>query len=380
MPTVGIRDIEIQARENDLVLASFGRGFYILDDYSPLRHISDETKKENRIYPIKKGLMYQQSAPMAGGARAFQGANFYTAPNPAFGVAFTYHLKDSLKTKQSERKEKDSKDKKAGKDVHYPSWDELKAEDREIGPKVWLTIRDSEGNVVRRLSGSTSKGMKRTHWDFRHGGSRGGRRGGGGGSLAAPGTYTVDISQMVDGEITELVAATEFEIEPLGFDGFDEPDRLEIIEFTKQANKLAQAVNAASSLASDAQEQLDAMENTISSTPALQLTMLNDVRAIKTKLIDVLEKFNGDPTRSRRSESAYPGFTRRIRTMMFGAMGSYEGPTGTHRSQYDIVDQEFSEALDQLKEILESDVPALHDKMDEAGAPWTPGRKIPDWK
>jgi photosystem II stability/assembly factor-like uncharacterized protein len=381
LPTIAIRDIEIQRRENDLVLASFGRGFYILDDYSPLRHLTNDSSKENRFFPIKKGLMYQPSAPLAGGNRAFQGANFYTAPNPDFGVVFTYHLKDSLKTKQAQRKEQDRRNRQAGKDVNYPSWEDLKAEDREVAPQVWLTIRDAEGNVVRRLPGSTSKGMRRTTWDFRYAGSgRGGRRGGGGGPLAPPGTYTVDIIQMVDGEVTELVAATEFQIEPIGFAGFEEPDRQEIVEFSKQANKLAQAVNAASSLADQAEEQLQAMENTIQSTPDLEMTMLNDVREVQTKLMDVMEKFNGDPTRTRRNESAYPGFASRIRTMMFGAMASYEGPTGTHRRQYEIIDGEFSGALASLNEILESDLPRLHAMMDSAGAPWTPGRKIPDWK
>ena len=379
LPTVGIRDIEIQARENDLVLASFGRGFYILDDYSPLREMTPETKNENKIFPIKKGLMYRPSAPMAGGTRAFQGANFYTAPNPDFGVVITYHLKDSLKTKSSERKSKDRKNKAAGKDVPYPSWEDLKAEDREIAPAVFLTIRDSEGNVVRRLNGSTSKGIRRTTWDFRHGGGGGGRRGGGG-PLAAPGTYTVDISKMVDGEVTELVAATEFEIEPLGFEGFEEPDRQEIIAFTKQANKLAQAVTAASTMAADASEQLDAMENAVTASNDIDLTMLNEVREIKTKMMDVMEKFNGDPTKSRRNESAYPGFSSRIRTMVFGAMGSYEGPTGTHRAQYDIIESEFEGVLETLNEILETDVPGLHEKFEEAGAPWMKGRKIPDWK
>ena len=383
LPTIAIRDVEIQARENDLVLASFGRSFYVLDDYSPLRDLSSDTIKENKIFPIKNGVMYQPSAPMAGGTRAFQGANFYTAPNPPFGVTFTYHLKDSLKTKRAERKSKDKKAKAAGKDAPYPSWEDLKVEDREIAPKVIMTIRDSEGNVVRRLNGSTSKGMHRTQWDFRHAGINlggGGRRGRGRGPLAAPGKYTVDIAKMVDGEITELVAATEFEIAPIGFENFSEPDRAEIVEFVRQAGKLAQAVNAASQAASEAQTQLNSIENMISSTPEMDLSMLNEVRELKTRMMDVMEKFNGDPTKARRNESAYPGFARRIGTMMFGAMGSYEGPTGTHRSQYEIIDSEFTSALEDLRTIVDTDMPALHKKLDDAGAPWTPGRKIPDWK
>ncbi len=96
--------------------------------------------------------------------------------------------------------------------------------------------------------------------------------------------------------------------------------------------------------------------------------------------MDIMEKFNGDPTKARRNESAYSGFNGRMRTMMMGAMGSTEGPTGTHRKQYDIVSQEFSEVIGDLKQLVEVDVPALNAKLDEAGAPWTPGRKIPDLK
>ena len=375
LPTVAIRDIEIQTRENDLVLASFGRGFYILDDYSPLRDLTDELLETNHIFPIKKGKMYAVVAPLAVGTRGFQGANFYTAPNPEYGVTISYHLKESLKTASSERKKKDAAAKRAGRDVPYPSWEDLKAEDREVAPRVWLTIRDSAGEVVARMNGSTSKGMHRTQWDFRHDGF-----GRGGGPLAVPGTYTVDIQQMVDGEVAELVAATEFEIEPLTFGSTAEPDREAILEFVKQASELAQAVNAATSVASETEDQISAIKDVVQSSTKLDPAMINEVREIEFRLMDVMEKFRGDPTKSRRNESAYPGLSSRIRTMMFGAMGSTEGPTGTHKRQYDIAGEEFQEAIGDLRQIVEVDLPALNAKLDEAGEPWTPGRKIPDWQ
>ena len=374
LPTVAIRDIEIQKDENDLVLASFGRGFYILDDYSPLREISEETVKENKFFPIKKGKMYAEIAPLAVGRRAFQGANFYTAPNPPYGVTFTYHLKDSLKTKKGERKSADRRKKSSGGNVNYPSWEDLKAEDREVAPRVFLTIKDSAGKVVRRLTGSTSRGMHRTQWNYEH---SGGRRGG---PLAIPGKYTVEVSKMVDGEISELIAATEFEIEPLSFDSANKPDRAAILAFSKKALKLANTVRAASSIAGDAEEQLSSIESVIKSTAELDQSMLKEVRAVQIKLMDVMEKFNGDPTKSRRNESAYPGFQSRIRTMMQGAMGSTEGPTKTHQKQYDIIAAEYGEVIGTLNEVIDTDLPALNEKLDAAGAPWTPGRKIPNLK
>ena len=111
-------------RESDLVVGTFGRGIYILDDYSPLRHLTPEAQaKPAAILPIKKALLYIPAAPLAGGEKAFQGASFYTAPNPPFGATFTYYLKDALKTKKAARREQEQKLERDGKDVAYPSWD-----------------------------------------------------------------------------------------------------------------------------------------------------------------------------------------------------------------------------------------------------------------
>src|SRR5262249_7264204 len=146
MPPIAVRDLEIQRRENDLVVGTFGRGIYILDDYSPLRHWTAETlAKPVAILPIKKALLYIAAAPLAGGEKAFQGASFYTAPNPPFGATFTYYLKDALKTKKVLRREQEKTLERDGKDVLYPSWDALKAEDREEAPALVLTIRNPQG-------------------------------------------------------------------------------------------------------------------------------------------------------------------------------------------------------------------------------------------
>ena len=378
LPTVAIRDIEIQREENDLVLASFGRGFFILDNYTPLRHVNAELLKSNAMMPIKKGLMFPVASPLAMGGKAFQGANFYVAPNPEYGVTFTYHLKESLKTKKSKRLEKNRGAKRAGKDTPYPSWEDFKAEDREVAPRVVMTIRDSEGNVVNRMSGSTSKGMHRTNWNLRHAGGGGGRRGGGG-PLAIPGTYTVDVAKIVDGETTELIAATEFEIEPMTFGETSETDREAIMAFAKEARDLALAINAATSVADDASEQLTAIRNVIRGSTTLDPAMENEVRALEVRLMDIREKFNGDPTKSRRNEPSKPGLSSRIRNAMAGAMGSTEGPTGTHKRQFELAGEEFQAVIDDLRTLVETDLAALNGKLDEAGAPWTKGRKIPTW-
>lgn len=373
LPTVGIRDIEIQRDEDDLVLGSFGRGFFVLDDYSPLRNVNDDLLKSNSVLPIKTGMIFPISAPLAMGGRAFQGANFFVAPNPAYGVAITYCLSESLKTKKGERQSKDKKLSSAGKDVPYPTWDEFKAEDRETAPRVNLNIRDGEGNLVKRLRGSTSRGMHRINWDLRHAGF------GRGGPPAIPGTYTVDVTKTVDGETTELVAATEFEIEPLTYADTDEPDREAIMAFVKKAHSLSVSVRAATQVADQATGQLSAIKGVIASSTTLDQAMINEVRDLELKLMDIMEAFNGDPTKPQRNESAMPGINGRIRTMMSGAMGTTEGPTGTHRRQYEIAAEQFESVVGDLEDLVKIEIPKLNEKLDAAGAPWTPGREIPSF-
>jgi hypothetical protein len=198
--------------------------------------------------------------------------------------------------------------------------------------------------------------------------------------MAIPGTYTVDVSKTVDGETTELIAAQEFEIEPLMYAETSEPDRESIMEFVKQAQDLSKAIRGATSVAGEVETQLEAIKSLVSRSPELDQSMLNDVRTLEIKLMDIMEKFNGDPTKSRRNESAAPGINSRVRTMMFGAMGSTEGPTGTHRRQYEIAAELYEEVLGELNELVENEMPALNEKLDDAGAPWTPGRGIPNLK
>jgi photosystem II stability/assembly factor-like uncharacterized protein len=371
LPTIAIRDIEIQKNENDLVLASFGRGFYILDDYSPLRKISEELLEKNEMMPITKGRIFNFRSPMAMGGRAFQGASFYTAPNPDYGVKFTYHLKDKLETAKQKRKSAEKKLDKSGGDVTYPSWDDFKKEDREVAPRVTLTIRDEDGNVVDRIKGSTSNGLHTAVWDMNHADEFGR------GAIALPGSYTVDVSQTIDGHTTELIAAEEFEIEPISFAETSEPDREAIMAFVKKAQSISNVIGAASSVTNEAKDSLDEIKSLLNKSTTLDESIANDVRELEVQLMDIQEVFNGDPTRPRRNESALPGLRGRLRTAMFGAMGSREGPTGTHKQQLDIAVELYGEVESDLRKLVEKDIPKLQKKLDKAGAPWTKGRKIP---
>ena len=152
LPTIAVRDIEIQERENDLVLATFGRGFYILDDYSPLRTFKPEMMKEKAvIFPIKDALMFVDARPLGLRGKGSQGANLFTTPNPEIGAVFSVLINDTTKTTKEIRQEKESKLIKDGKDVAYPTYEALKIEDNEEKPYLIYTIMDSKGTPVQKI-------------------------------------------------------------------------------------------------------------------------------------------------------------------------------------------------------------------------------------
>ncbi len=151
LPTIAVREIAIQKRENDLVLVTYGRGFYILDDYSPLRS----------IFPVRDAMMYIQATPLGSSNKATHGESFYTASNPPFGATLTYYLREVLETKKEIRQEAEKEAEKKNHTIKYPTWDELKAEDEKETPTILITITDDSEHVIRKLNGTNLKGINR---------------------------------------------------------------------------------------------------------------------------------------------------------------------------------------------------------------------------
>ncbi|MCU0961191.1 MAG: hypothetical protein MUF48_13910 [Pirellulaceae bacterium] len=382
LPTIVVRDLEIQRRENDLAVGTFGRGFYILDDYAPLRELTTELlDRDAHLFAIKPAQLFIQTDPSGGGEKGFQGASFYTAPNPPFGATFTYFLKESLRTKKEQRQEKDRQLAQKNQDVAYPSWEELKAEDREEAPAVLLIIRDAAGEVVRRMTVPASQGLHRVTWDFRYSGYTPVQLGDSGfGPLAIPGQYTVSFAKRVDGQLTELIPPTPFTVEALGTPSLPAPNRSEVLAFQKQTGELQRAVYGAYRVAQETADQLKHMKQAVEQTPGVDPALGVEVRNLELRLTDILERFSGDPTKPRRNEPGMPGILSRVQTVVYGHWSTTSGPTQSHRRSYDIAAQQYSAVLGDLQKLVEQDVPELGRKLEAAGAPWTPGRGIPQWR
>ncbi|MCW8926177.1 MAG: hypothetical protein OQJ84_07975, partial [Xanthomonadales bacterium] len=209
MPTISFRDLAIQKRENDLVGASFGRSFYVLDDYTPLRNLTaGKLASETMLFPVRDALWYVPRMPMGEfrtGSKASQGDAFFIADNPPFGAVITYYLPESILTSREQRREKEKEIEKQGGDTPYPGWDALAAERAEEVPAVVLTVRDSQGAVVRKLEGPAEAGFHRVAWDLRYPDSSPWTDQQTdeyivfNGPLVAPGDYTVNLATRVNG-------------------------------------------------------------------------------------------------------------------------------------------------------------------------------------
>ena len=162
VPTIQFRDLAIQRREDDLVGATFGRGFYVLDNYAPLRQIDGELlNQEAHLFSVKDADAYIQTDPLGGGEKGSRGHALYTAPNPPFRAIFTYYLRDELTTKREERLDRERMLRRQDKSVDFPSWDSLRAEEREEAPAVVLEVQTENGEVVRRVEGPHTDGLHR---------------------------------------------------------------------------------------------------------------------------------------------------------------------------------------------------------------------------
>jgi len=386
-PTIPFRDLEIQARECDLVCATFGRGILILDDYSPLHHVTGELLQEPAaLFPVKKTWMYVQDAPLGGGGKSSLGDSLFTAPNPPFGAVFTYHLKDGLKSRRAMRKQQEGERQKDGKPVPYPSWEDLRREDAEDKPFVYLTVKDRHGKVVRRVKGPAEAGLHRVTWDLRYARSapitQGNEddpwRDSGSGMAALPGTYTVQLSRYVDGEFTTLTEPLSFELLPLERQSLP-ADRNAKFSFEKRVGQLQHAVQSLDRSLDAAVNRVAAAKQALYTSAQKSEALIRRARDIGRGLDEIAVALRGDKTVSKRFEPTVPSLRQRI-GRAGGGFWTSTGPTQTHQRCYEIARKQFTELRSHLQRVVDVDLAELEKDMDELGIPWTPGRAIPEGK
>ena len=382
-PTIAVRDLWIQKRRNDLVVATFGRGFYVLDDYRPLRTISPDTK-DLTMFPMRDAELYVERAQLGLPGKSFQGDSYFTAPNPPFGATITYYLKNDIQTKQKQRYETESKIEKAGgnEPPRIPPLEDLLAEQREIEPAMVFIVSDQEGSVVRRFTGPVTAGFHRVAWDLRYpppspieltAPERDVFDQPPQGPLAAPGKYTVRMAQRVNGVETPAGDAQTFNVVPLYLPIMQETDRAAVLDFSQKASRLQRAVMGASNATKDALSRVKYIRRAVDQMQNVDPKLVAQINAVDTALRDVNDEIHGDPILRGHNEPAPPSLLDRVNTAV-NVMTTTSAPTSTQHEALALATQEATQMLSRLRTLVETDLASIDKQLNASGAPWTPGR------
>jgi photosystem II stability/assembly factor-like uncharacterized protein len=388
MPTIAVRDLEIHRQMDDLVVGTFGRGIYVLDDYSPLRRASRELVEQPVVlFSPRPAVAYAPETPLGIRDKGFQGETFYAAPNPPFGAVFTYYLKDGLKSRKEKRQEEEKKAREEGKDTFYPPWEDLAREDREEPPAVVLVVEDGEGRVVRRLTGPTGGGIHRVAWDLRLPApdparleaprneifSRPPQ-----GPRVVPGTYRVRLEQRLDGVVTPLGEPQTFAARPWNGATLPAPDTAALRDFERRTARLQRAVLGADRVLDEAFERVRLLHRAWLDTPDAAPELRDRLHRLQESLRDIQGELAGDRTRASRNEPTAPSILGRVDRIIDGHWAATAAATGTQRESYRAAADAFGALLPRLRRLIEEDLTTLERELEAAGAPWTPGR-IPEW-
>ncbi|NQX78682.1 glycosyl hydrolase, partial [Gilvibacter sp.] len=389
LPTIAVRDIAIQEREDDLILGTFGRGFYVMDDYSVLRTVENETPTETAmIYPIRTALMWEQSSPLGLPGKSFQGDNFYTAENLGPEAMITYYYGDSFKSLKSKRQKQDKELTADGKDTPYPSYDDLKAENDEEKPELVFVIKDANGTVIKREFKSVSEGIQRFHWNLRF--TPNGPidlssssfynpfAGEDEGTLVAPGMYTVEMHLLEGDDMRLLVDPVGFEVKALDNVTMPAADRAEKVAFQQEVAKLEADMGITQRLMSESRNKLRYIKEAIKKADMPLGALMSDVKAIEASLEEVQLALYGDPVKRRLDMDQPPSPANRLGTIGWEQAYSTATPTKTHRDSYAIAKEQIQQIKAKMERIYNTNIKVLEQKLLDAGAPYTPGRGSED--
>ena len=384
LPTIAVKDLAIQAREGDLVVATFGRGFYILDDLTPLREARPELlDREAHLFGLRPALAYVEAVPFGGPGKSFQGDSLFLSPNPPFGAVFTYQVKLEPQTLKKQRQSQEKDAAKAGQDIAIPSWDALRAEDRELPPAAVLTISAADGQVVRRITCKAEKGLHRMTWDLRFQNpapirlktvdERDPWDFGAHGALAAPGRYQASLAFQVDGVMKPVAGPVSFEVKPLDADRLTPAQWAEFSAFCTRMGEAQRRAMGASERVTEAQNRLDHLRKALLETPAADATLLVRARAFHGELKDLRCLLSGDASVASRQEPTAPGILDRIGNVTGSVWGITQLPTASQVQNLAWA-EEGLKALNGKLDATLAGLKALEDALEAAKAPYTPGR------
>lgn len=384
IPTIAVRDMAIQERETDLVLATFGRGFYILHNYGSLRELSQAFVEQSAyLFPVKDALLYVPKS-----SRDNQGSTYFFAKNPDFGATFTYYLKEAPKSEKEARQETEKELFKKGEFIPQPSWRELQLEDEQEKAHLIFTISNSKGEVVNKITTAPSKGINRITWNLRYPSVNPTtavtfdplKTTGRGGRYVLPGKYKVGIEIWNKGTLTTLVEPVEFNVIKLNNTTIPAPDLNAVDEFNHKLATMVKVEEGAERLSRELMQKVETYKQTLYEMPNAPKGILDKTRELAIELEQVNFALQGVPAKASWEEvpPAQLPLAVRVGDIVYARFNSTGAVTQTEQRGYEIVKEELDPILRILNRMVETDIPDIENELNQLNAPWTPGR-LPVW-
>ncbi|MBI3233463.1 MAG: glycosyl hydrolase, partial [Bacteroidetes bacterium] len=327
LPTTCIKDIAIQKRENDLLVATFGRGFYVLDNYSVLQNVSAAILNDSAyIFPIKNGLVFIPSTPYGHKGKSFQGESFFNTENPPIGAAIEFYIKDEYQTIKDKRKALEAIKVKANEPVYYPSADSMRLEDNEEAPYLVAYILDGSGNVIRKIKSAPKKGLNKLIWNgrmeltspvsFYRPDPDNPYESEETGPMALPGEYKVYMEIFVNGELKLRTKESKFNLVTLNQSSLS-VNQIQLKQFNDRLAETRRVIVGSSDYMGEMRNRLKYIKAGLLMIPSLNTSDATMIKSIEEDLTKLEIAMYGDRSLAKREFETLPGI-----------VGSLEGIVG----------------------------------------------------
>jgi hypothetical protein len=387
--SICIKDIAIQKDENDIVLASFGRGLFVLDDYTALQNFkAEDLQSKAKIFPIKDALVYNESTPYGHKGKSFQGESFYNVPNPAVGANIIFFIKEDFKTRKEKRREIEKEKIKNNQVVYYPSNDSIRLEDNEDAAYALLVILDEQGNEVKKLKQDLKKGIKRICWDGRYETTspidfeepdlsnpyasidRG--------QQAIPGKYFAQLFRVQNDKVETLCEKVSFELKSLNQSSLPLPEQNQLKTFNKNLAEFRRAAIGSCNYFEELKEREKYLKKAVTNSNGNSLSLLEDLSKFSKQKNDLNLKLYGDASLAKREMETLSGFVNGLENIIGATWSQSQGATQTQIDKLDQLKKDFKiiyASIVDCKKLIEQ----IESKAESLKLPVTKGR-LPEWE
>jgi photosystem II stability/assembly factor-like uncharacterized protein len=320
-PAVAVRDLAIQPRDNDLVLATHGRGIWIIDDITPLRSLTPDLLSQEASFVSARPV--QQRIEGNGGWA--NGDAVFVGDNPPDAAVITYYQRS-----------------------------------RHLFGKLKLEVLDASGRVVDQLPASKRPGLNRVIWSMREKPPRvppAAQIAGAGttGPRLLPGTYTVRMTK--DGKPYETKLAVSLDRR----DKFSETDRKAQYDAAMKVHALFGDESALMDRIGALRAALTRSGGALPAGDDLRKTIADfDGKVDAVRKLIVATKEGGAITGEER--------LREHTDKLYGAILSYEGrPADYQVASIAALRRELGDAANEFEQLVEKGLPTLNEALKAKG-------------